>query len=281
MHAFSDFYIPDSVCQAEAHARCSHLGIGAHADDLEFMAYHGISACYQAPAHWFGGILCTAGNRPIQKSEQSQTAYAQQRIAEQRAAAQLGAYSFVHQMGYASEQVQTIDTRGPIIDAIEQSLLTIQPDIVYTHNPVDQHPSHRAVCQIVLEAIQRIPPYSRPKRLYGCELWGSLDWLAPQDKIAMDVSTHPQRAQRLNHCFKSQIEGGKNYAAAVIGRRRANATFQDPYTPDQVEQLWLAMDLSPLLGEADASKPVDLVSFVQEKLRTQQNKMLEALTSIP
>ncbi|MGK0456064.1 MAG: hypothetical protein ACJAUA_000354, partial [Zhongshania aliphaticivorans] len=37
-----DLYIPDSLPVDKALDRTTHLGIGAHQDDLEFMALHGI-----------------------------------------------------------------------------------------------------------------------------------------------------------------------------------------------------------------------------------------------
>lgn len=280
MSLLSDLYIPDDVCAAEAQARCSHLGIGAHADDLEFMAYHGISACYQQPCHWFGGVICTAGNRPLPGNEQAASEYAQRRVAEQRRAAEIGGYSFVHQLGLSSHSVKAPEHCEVLVNQLETILLTTQAEILYTHSPVDQHPTHQAVCQAVLAACLRIPPHARPKKIYGCELWGSLDWLSPEDKIGLDVSDHPQLAQALNQCFQSQVESGKQYPEAVIGRRRANATFQDPYTADAVEQLWLAMDLSPLIAADVSAHPESLKHFVQKKLQAQQDKMLEALNSI-
>ena len=280
MNELPDLYIPDGVCAAEAHARCSHIGIGAHADDLEFMAYHGISACYQQPCHWFGGIVCTAGNRPLSNGKVPSSEYAQRRRLEQRQAAKIGGYSFVHQLGYSSESLQASEPRQALIDQLESSLITTQADVIYTHNPLDQHPSHQAVCAAVLAACLRIPPHARPKKIYGCELWGSLDWLSPADKIGLDVSDHPQLAQALNQCFQSQIESGKKYPEAVMGRRLANATFQDPYSADAVDQLWLAMDLSPLIAADAKPYPESLQHFVQQKLQAQQNKMLEALNDI-
>ena len=39
----------------------THLGIGAHHDDLEFWAFEGIVACRNKPGHGFVGITCTNG----------------------------------------------------------------------------------------------------------------------------------------------------------------------------------------------------------------------------
>jgi hypothetical protein len=39
----------------------THLGIGAHQDDLEFMAFHGILALTTVTDRWFGGVTITDG----------------------------------------------------------------------------------------------------------------------------------------------------------------------------------------------------------------------------
>ena len=52
----------DGLAPDAAFARITHLGIGAHQDDLEFMAFHGIDACFQSDTDWFGGVTCTNGS---------------------------------------------------------------------------------------------------------------------------------------------------------------------------------------------------------------------------
>ena len=47
-------FVPDGLAPDAALARTTHLGIGAHQDDLEFMALHGILACFQRSDRWFG-----------------------------------------------------------------------------------------------------------------------------------------------------------------------------------------------------------------------------------
>ena len=44
----SDFWIPQNFDLSEALGQTTHLAIGAHQDDLEFMAYEGIFACYHS-----------------------------------------------------------------------------------------------------------------------------------------------------------------------------------------------------------------------------------------
>ncbi|MBT4901719.1 MAG: hypothetical protein HON54_07415, partial [Verrucomicrobia bacterium] len=51
----ADLFIPDDFEPSQALGRTTHLGVGAHQDDLEVMALHGILACYKQPQKWFGG----------------------------------------------------------------------------------------------------------------------------------------------------------------------------------------------------------------------------------
>lgn len=275
-----DFYIPDAVSAPEAQARTSHLGIGAHSDDLEFMAYHGISACYQEEMHWFSGITCTDGSGSVRSgklAEVSQQALKSLRTGEQRQAAEIGGYSFVQQLGHSSAAIRSDEGRAKLVDQLEQTLLLTQPEVLYTHNPADKHPSHVAVCRAVMEAVRRLPPYSRPKKVYGCELWRDLDWLCDADKVALDVSAHPELAERLNACFDSQIAGGKRYDRAVAGRRRANATFYAADEADSYDQLWFAMDLTPLIENENMGEVIELEAFVKEKLERFQQSVLAGL----
>ena len=271
-NAHYDLYIPDDVVAPEAQARTSHLGIGAHQDDLEFMAFHGISSCYEQESLWFSGVTCTDGGGSSRKGKYAATSDDEMkkiRKEEQRKAAQLGRYSFVVQLGHSSATIQDPRQRSALIDELEVLLLTTQPEIVYTHNPADKHPTHVGVFHAVIEAIRRVPPFSRPKKIYGCEVWRDLDWLCDEDKIALDVSGHPDLAKQLNACFDSQIEGGKHYGDAVIGRRKANATFYDSHSVDAVDQLWFAMDLTEL-GEDEA---LTIKDFVDAKLERFQESV--------
>lgn len=265
MYTNIDLFIPDQISPPEAKARTSHLGIGAHQDDLEFMAFHGIATCYGQVGAWFSGITCTDGRGSARSGAFADKTDAEMqmiRANEQRRAAKIGQYSYVEQLGFTSAAIKDPATRGKLVDQLEQNLICTQPEVLYTHNPADKHTSHVAVFHAVIEALLRIPPYSRPKRVYGCEVWRDLDWLEPEDKIALDVSAYPELAEKLHACFASQIAGGKDYGKAVIGRRRANATFYDSHSVDTLDQLWFAMDLTPLIEE-DAPT---VKAFVEAKM---------------
>jgi LmbE family N-acetylglucosaminyl deacetylase len=274
---FSDLFIPDGVVTPEAYARCSHLAIGAHQDDLEFMAFHGINSCYGDDGQWFGGVTCTDGGGSSRSGKYADFIDDQMkavRLDEQRKAAEIGEYSFVHQLGLASSTIKDPEQRGTLVDQLETILLQTQPEVLYTHNPADKHGSHIAVCLAALEAIRRVPPYSRPKKVYGCEVWRDLDWMSDDEKVALDVSGNTELAEKLNACFDSQIAGGKNYGEAVMGRRKANATFFDSHSTDVIDQLWFAMDLTPLAEDDE----LDVKEFVQSKIKRFEDSVLDGLS---
>ncbi len=255
----ADFYVPDGQDPAQALRRTTHLGIGAHQDDLEFMAMHGILACYQRSDAGFGGITVTNGSGSAREGRYAHFTDAEMmavRRREQRIAAQIGHYSFMAQLDYPSSALKSPnDTRAE--QDIRQILEQARPRVVYTHNPADKHETHIAVMAATLRAIRSLPPEARPRQLLGCEVWRDLDWMPDEAKVVLDVGGNDNLAAALNSVFDSQIAGGKRYDLAVMGRRRANATFFQSHATDALDQAWFAMDLTPLV-ENDA---LDLESY--------------------
>ena len=60
-----DIFIPDNTPLREALARTTQLAIGAHADDVEILAYHGIAACYENAGQWFSGVIVSPKDRHV------------------------------------------------------------------------------------------------------------------------------------------------------------------------------------------------------------------------
>jgi len=274
-----DFYVPDGLTDDQALIRTTHLGIGAHQDDLEFMAFHGIVECFHSETKWFGGIICTDGAGssrcgPYADVSNSQMRKVRQR--EQRLAAAVGRYSFVTQLGYPSKSIA-----APIGSQLVNDLRTLigqsRAQVIYTHNPADKHSTHLSVLVATLEALKAISPEQRPGRLFGCEMWRSLDWLGDAEKTILDLSGHEHLAAALNGIFDSQIAGGKRYDLAVAGRRRANATLMESHVNDTLSDVAFAMDLTPLIG-ADSR---DLTDFTLSALnRFHENVRLKLETAL-
>jgi hypothetical protein len=69
------------------------------------------------------------------------------------------------------------------------------------------------------------------------------------DKVPLDVSCRETLSMGLIGVYDSQVEGGKRYDLATVGRRRANASYFQSHATDEAEQLWFAMDLTPLVRD--------------------------------
>lgn len=264
----ADLFIPDGESTPAALSRTTHLGIGAHQDDLEVMAYHGIAQCYGRRDRWFGGITCTNGagsSRTGIYAHSSDEEMIAVRRGEQRKAAIVGEYSVMVQLDYPSVAI-----KDPASTALRDDLLALvsemKPGVVYTHNPADKHPSHIAVLVESIAALKMLPEADRPGKVYGCEVWRDLDWLPDADKVALDVSERTNLATALVSLFDSQISGGKRYDLATLGRWQANATYLESHAVDTAGMLVYAMDLTPLV-EDDSRDMVDYVLAYVDKFR--------------
>lgn len=266
--------VPDGLPLSAALSRLTHLGIGAHQDDLEIMAFHGIAACFGKSAQWFGGITCTDGAgsaRSGQYAAVSNLEMIELRRKEQDRAATMGQYGAMLQLGLSSAEIK--HPASPLAYDLAEILSHTHPEIVYTHNPADKHDSHIAVFRATLAAIRSLPLDKRPRRLLGCEVWRDLDWLADEDKVRLDLGGHGDLQQRLIACFVSQTDGGKRYELATPGRALANATFFAARETDHATAVWHAMDLTPLVLD-DALDPATLVAGHLQKF---QSDVLERL----
>lgn len=261
-------FVPDGLPLDQALARCTHLGIGAHQDDLEFMAFHGILACRDSDTAWFGGVVCTDGGgsaRTGPYASHSDDALRAVRIEEQNAAARLGRYGVMIQLGHASATVRE-PGRTDLVSDLAAILAGSLPEIVYCHNPADKHETHIGVLAATIKALRSLPLLHRPKKVYGCEVWRDLDWMLDREKVVLDVSGHDAFAAEINALFDSQISGGKRYDLAVLGRRRANATFSDAHSCDAAQMVTFAMDLSPLIQD-DSLDVAGYVAGFLDRLR--------------
>lgn len=259
--AGSRLHVPDGAAAELAIARTTHLGVGAHPDDLEMHALAQIGECHGRTDRWFTGVVCTdgaGGPRRGPFTELSDDEMVETRWREQRQAADLGAYSAVLGLGHPSAGIRTSGGRSSLVDELIDLIGRSRPEVVVTHEPTDRHPTHVAVVAAVVDAVRALGPGDRPAQLLGSEGWRDLGWLPPTRAVRLDVSEHTALGRRLLDCHRSQIEGGKRYDLAVEGRRRAHATLFDPWSPDVGTEVLVAMDLSPLLTE----DPPELARFV-------------------
>ena len=271
----ASIFVPDGKPVTEALSRVTHLGIGAHQDDLEFMAYHGILACYGNDQKWFGGITCTNGSGSSRTGPYAGTtrrandgdtpAGAKHRRSHWpvRAMIQLDYPSSAVKSptDSASQERLESDSRPPVR---KSSIPIILPT-----NMIPMWVSLLPPCKPCAE----LPREERPGKVWACEIWRNLDWLNDSEKVLMDVSGRDNLAAALNGVFDSQIVGGKRYDLATAGRRSANATFFESHATDKTTQLIFGMDLLPLVAD-EALDILDYVYGFIDRLKTDVRQRL-------
>ena len=266
----ADVWVPDGTALPAALDRTTHLGVGAHQDDLELMALVPIAGCLGDPGRWFTGVTCTDGAGSARGgpfAALTDDEMVRVRRAEQRQAAELGGYSAVVQLGHPSASIRG-EGHAALVDELVELLDSARPTDVYTHNLADKHATHVATAAAVLEAVRALPAARRPARLLGVEGWRSLDWLDDDEKVLLDSTGLDGLAQGLTGVFASQIVGAKRYDLAEQGRRRANATLFDPRALDRAEEVTFAMDLTPLVLD-DHLDPAGYVGAAIDRLKAE------------
>ena len=260
----SEIYVPDGSPVDVALLRTTHLSIGAHQDDLEIMAFHGILECFGKGDRYFTGVTVTNGAGSPRDDlyahytdEQMQAV----RRLEQKKAAFVGEYAAQVFLDYSSSAVKD-GSNTDVMEDLKKVLRATRPQVIYTHNLADKHDTHVAVVLRAIRALRELPEDIRPQRLYGCEVWRNLDWLNDQDKVVFDVSAHENLATSLVGIFDSQICGGKRYDLATMGRRRANASYLESHATDVATSVIFGIDLTPLVKDATLDVKDYIAGFI-------------------
>jgi len=160
----------------------------AHQDDLEFAALAPIAACLEDSERWFTGVACTDGSGSARTGVFAECTDEEMRVLrrqEQRAAAEIGGYSAIFQLGHPSADIRG-DGHAALVAELVEILTAAQPVNVYTHNTgrQAQHPSGRRGGQ--LPAGEKKPDLGRkdtpqvprlapaqpiPNLALGCAIW--------------------------------------------------------------------------------------------------------------
>ncbi|MGZ4704565.1 MAG: PIG-L deacetylase family protein, partial [Acidimicrobiales bacterium] len=222
------------------------------------------------PDRWFTGVACTNGVGSVRTGRYAgitDDEMAAVRRDEQRAAATIGGYSAIFQLGHPSPAIRgetdAASPRGGLVDELAEIVVAARPVNVYTHNLADKHTTHLAAGLATVEALRSLPLEQRPWRVVGIEGWRNLDWLPDDEKVLLDVSPYRELADRLAAVFVSQLEGGKRYDLAERGRRMANATLLEPRAVEEADEITYAMDLTPLVRNDD----LDPTAYITAAIR--------------
>ena len=260
INAGADIHVPDGACPEEALARTTYMSVAAHQDDCEIMAYHAIAECYDSDKDWYTAVVLTDGGGSPRSGAYANYTNEQihkKRSQEQRDAADVGKYSAIVQLAYSSADVRT-ERREEVEEELLKLLMAARPKYMFIHNPVDRHETHLGTCLRTIAALRKLPKEMRPEKVYGMEVWRSLDWLSAEDRLIFDTSKHPEIASSVITAFESQCTPLKRFDSAALGRRLGNATFQAPRDNDPTNSCNLGVDLMPLIENPE----LDIEEFV-------------------
>lgn len=262
----AQIFIPDNTPENQALARTTALCIATHQDDIEIMAFGPIAECFGKDDKWFTGVVVTDGAGSPRSGiyekftdEEMKTV----RATEQKTAASIGKYSAQFLLAYPSSEV-----KDPKNDALVNELKSIieecRPEIIYTHNFADKHDTHVAVALRVISAVRLLSAEYKPKKVYSLEVWRGLDWLCDEDKAVFDTSNHKNLAASLLGVYDSQIEGGKRYDLAALGRRTSNATFFASHDVDSSDSMSYGLDITDLVLNKSLSPEELIVKYIDK-----------------
>ena len=274
----AEIYVPDGAPAEQALSRTTHMGIGAHQDDIEIMAYHGILECFGKADRHFASVTVTNGaGSPRDDVYKDYTDEEMQKVRrkEQKKAAFVGEYSAHVFLDYTSAATKDKANRH-VVEDLKQLVDAARPEVIYTHNLADKHDTHVASALRLIAALRELPKDARPRRLYGCEVWRSLDWMNDDDKVIFNVEAHENLAASLVGVFDSQICGGKRYDIATMGRRRANATYFASHGVDESLSVIYGIELTPLIENAR----LDICGYIHGYIERFSNEVAGRITKL-
>jgi LmbE family N-acetylglucosaminyl deacetylase len=262
-------------------APVKYMAIGAHQDDVEIMALDGILKGQGQDASFCAVVLADGAGCPkngkyanLKKDEIMRL-----RSDEQKRAAQIGRYHSLYLLNKPSENIKRQDAQ--IVAELVQILKEYPAlEVLYIHDLCDRHQTHVGAAKLALFAVLKLPQKDRPKKLLGCEMWRSLDWLPDDEKVVLDLDFEEDAsiceaqeksfADRLVAVYESQ-NSAKSYDEGARGRRLANATFSDSHQNNAASERWFAMDLTPLICQNAPS----VKEFLSQKLDKFKKSVLD------
>lgn len=242
------------------------LCICAHQDDCEIMAIDGVLRGFYSKKNSFSLIETTDGGgsaRTGKFKDYTDEEMKAVRIKEQQKASEIGKYHSLYLLNYSSKEVKDRNN-AQIVEDYVNIIKELKPQVIYTHSLLDKHPTHIGVALHVIKALRSLPKEDQPKVLYGCEVWRGLDWINDERKVGFDVSRNLRLQKQLLDVFESQIEGGKEYTKASIGRRYQNATYYQSHSVDSYKMVSYAIDMTELLKNKELSPRDFALSFVSD-----------------
>ena len=208
------FHVPDGVPEEAALARITHLGIGAHQDDLEFMAFHGILCCVDSDEKWFGGVTCTDGAGSARTGQYASYSDEEMQAVRKQEQGDRGRPGPVR--GHDPARICQPGHEGSRLHGSGRptwrpSCGRRVPRWCTRTIPADKHDTHVAVVASTLRALRMLPASERPRQVLGCEVWRDLDWMmdsgqgGPRRRRQRLAGRGPERGVCLADCRRQAI----------------------------------------------------------------------------
>lgn len=249
-----ELYVPTNANKSKV----KNLVIAAHKDDGEMIGLKGIYDSLNSDGSCAMIILTDGGGCP-KTGKYADLTYDEMvklRTTEQKNASEIGRYNSLYLLEHKSSDIKR--KSSSIVNELIYILRQFSGiETLYIHNPFDNHPTHKAVAQIVIKALRDLKKtydiknvvqeggvnYLPPKQIIAVEVWGGLDWLPGKYKYIIDTSNAEDLADQLMSQFVSQ-NYVKKYDVASKSRRYANATFYESHNENIYDSFSYGLDLT-------------------------------------
>lgn len=255
-------WTPDGRPLSAALADAQAVAVGVHADDIIVGFPHACvygSTCVDI-------VMTNGAGNVLPPGVMSSAELVKIREDEEIEFARQAGFAAVALLGFSSAQLKNAADAGPT-EALADLLRKATPAVVFTHSPLDGHPSHLAGLARLLGAYELMPRHHQPKQLLGGEVWQSLSAL-PAGLVHSKPIANIEHLTKLVKVYESQ-NSAQRYDVGLPGRWRANATFANPHQSCRADGVALYVDLTPLLGQPPTAL-FDFVDNIYEQARRAQ-----------
>jgi glucosamine-6-phosphate deaminase len=232
-------------------AKTTHVGVGAHQDDIEIMAG---PMLLKNKDHWMNIIVTDgAASKSIlngMATELTPKQLTDMRQREQREAARETGTPVI-QLKYPSAAVNGHMGEGKRQEAAFAlgTLFSAMPktEEVFGHNPIDKHATHLAVLAVQTAAL-RAAQHKNLKNVYAMEVWGGLTGI-PEAQLSMFVVEDGRDLAAINTLigkYQSQIQGqGRDYAATTTARMVGHGGYvSNPHLNNPPEGMVIGLNIT-------------------------------------
>ncbi|MCB0394873.1 MAG: hypothetical protein KDD25_09945, partial [Bdellovibrionales bacterium] len=173
-------------------------------------------------------------------------------------------------LGKPSSSVKRCEPQ--VVSDIAEIIKCLKPQNLVTHSPFDFHSTHVATVACVFLALMKLKADERPQKVFGCEVWGSLDWVPSRFRVLRPTGFDIEWEKKLIGFHRSQVTSEKDYALGALGRRLANAVFSEQKENSKSNGGIWSLDLTQAMeGGLDRYCEEVLAAFSAERMNELNN----------